>query len=113
MLDCRIPLQHFGHSSVTTYRDLCEIYRVRGDAGLPAVEILVEQKMVIVSGNPGEGLDLIVRCEKGRIAPRYAYYVNNPDQRTVRQLRLPVHALLRLSVTARTLLDAFCCCRLW
>ena len=35
MLDCRIPLQHFGHSSVTTYRDLCEIYRVRGDAGLP------------------------------------------------------------------------------
>ena len=33
-------------------------------------DILVEQKMVIVSGTPGEGLDLIVRCEKGRIEPR-------------------------------------------
>lgn len=76
-------------------------------------DILVEQKMVIVSGDFGEGLDLIVRCEKGRIEPKYKYYINNSDQRTVRQLRLPVHALLRLSVTARTLLDAFCCCRLW
>lgn len=76
-------------------------------------DILVEQKMVIVSGDFGEGLDLILRFERGKIAPKYKYYINNSDQRTVRQLRLPVHALLRLSVTARTLLDAFCCCRLW
>ena len=51
-------------------RDSRGFFSVRASLRYDMNDILVEQKMVIVSGTPGEGLDLIVRCEKGRSEPR-------------------------------------------